>query len=42
MVGSAGIGLHFLRLYDRTRVPTILLPSLETTPRQALQGQAAD
>jgi lantibiotic modifying enzyme len=42
MVGSAGIGLHFLRLYDRTRVPTILMPSLETTPRQAVQGQAAD
>lgn len=42
LVGSAGIGLHFLRLYDRSRVPTMLLPSLEAQPRQVMQGQAAD
>ena len=42
LVGSAGIGLHFLRLYDRTGIPTMLLPSLEAQPRQIMQGQAAD
>lgn len=32
LVGSAGIGLHFLRLHDSKTVPSILLPSI--SPQQ--------
>ena len=42
LVGSAGIGLHYLRLYDRTSVPTILLPSFGDPQRSTeLQAHAA-
>jgi lantibiotic modifying enzyme len=28
MTGSAGVGLHLLRLHDRREIPSILLPPL--------------